>query len=92
MVENQRLINDLSQRETQEKPKCAKIQQRLITTRTKKQKKITVKRTVTNLGDLEFVNASKNTDSFHLRNNTCFLCLHSLVKTEANVWEISRAD
>ena len=29
---------------------------------------------------------------FLLRNKTCFLCLHSLVKTEANVWENSRAD
>ena len=29
---------------------------------------------------------------FHLRNKTCFPCLHSLVKTEANVWENSRAD
>ena len=28
----------------------------------------------------------------HLRNKTCFPCLHSLVKTEANVWENSRAD
>ena len=27
-----------------------------------------------------------------LRNKTCFPCLHSLVKTEANVWENSRAD
>ena len=27
-----------------------------------------------------------------LRNKTCFLCLHSLMKTEANVWENSRAD
>ena len=29
---------------------------------------------------------------FYLRNKTCFPCLHSLVKTEANVWENSRAD
>ena len=29
---------------------------------------------------------------FTLRNKTCFPCLHSLVKTEANVWENSRAD
>ena len=29
---------------------------------------------------------------FHLRNKTCFPCLHSLVKTEANVWENSRAN
>ena len=28
----------------------------------------------------------------HLRNKTCFPCFHSLVKTEANVWENSRAD
>ena len=28
----------------------------------------------------------------YLRNKTCFLCLHSLVKTEVNVWENSRAD
>ena len=28
----------------------------------------------------------------HLRNKTCFPCLHSLVKTEANVWENSRAE
>ena len=28
----------------------------------------------------------------HLRNKTCFPCLHSLVKTEANVWENLRAD
>ena len=28
----------------------------------------------------------------YLRNKTCFACLHSLVKTEANVWENSRAD
>ena len=27
-----------------------------------------------------------------LRNKLCFPCLHSLVKTEANVWENSRAD
>ena len=27
-----------------------------------------------------------------VRNKTCFPCLHSLVKTEANVWENSRAD
>ena len=27
-----------------------------------------------------------------LRNKTCLPCLHSLVKTEANVWENSRAD
>ena len=25
----------------------------------------------------------------HLRNKTCFPCLHSLVKTKANVWENS---
>ena len=28
----------------------------------------------------------------YLRNKTCFPCLHSLVKTEANVWENLRAD
>ena len=28
----------------------------------------------------------------YLRNKICFPCLHSLVKTEANVWENSRAD
>ena len=28
----------------------------------------------------------------YLRNKTCFPCLHSLVKTEVNVWENSRAD
>ena len=28
----------------------------------------------------------------YLRNKTGFPCLHSLVKTEANVWENSRAD
>ena len=28
----------------------------------------------------------------YLRNKTCFLCLHGLVKAEANVWENSRAD
>ena len=28
----------------------------------------------------------------HLRNKTCFPCLHSLVKTKANVWENARAD
>ena len=28
----------------------------------------------------------------HLRNKTCFPCLHRLVKNEANVWENSRAD
>ena len=27
-----------------------------------------------------------------LTNKACFQCLHSLVKTEANVWENSRAD
>ena len=27
-----------------------------------------------------------------LRNKTCFPCLYSLVKTEANVWENSRTD
>ena len=26
---------------------------------------------------------------YSLRNKTCFQCLHSLVKTEANVWENS---
>ena len=28
----------------------------------------------------------------HLRNKSCSPCLHSLVKTEVNVWENSRAD
>ena len=28
----------------------------------------------------------------YLRNKTCSPCLHSLVKTEANVWENSRAE
>ena len=33
-----------------------------------------------------------NTDVFHLRNKTCSPCLDSLVKTEANLRENSRAD
>ena len=28
----------------------------------------------------------------HVRNKTCSLCLYSQMKTEANVWENSRAD
>ena len=31
-------------------------------------------------------------NTYYLRNKTCFPCLHSLVKTEANVWENLRAD
>ena len=30
--------------------------------------------------------------SLYLRNKTCFPCLQSLVKTEANVWKNSKAD
>ena len=30
--------------------------------------------------------------ALHLRIKTCFPCMHSLVNTEANVWENSRAD
>ena len=37
-------------------------------------------------GGLNFF-LSKLVQWLHLRNKTCFPCLHSLVKTEANVWE-----
>ena len=33
-----------------------------------------------------------NSNISYLRNKACFPCLHSLVKIEANVWEISRTD
>ena len=38
------------------------------------------------------VSLSCHTHLCELRNKTCFLCLHSLGKTEANVWENSMAD
>ena len=39
---------------------------------------------------LNFVSISLKISNFYLRNKTFFPCLHSLVKTEANVWENSQ--
>ena len=36
--------------------------------------------------------ANEKERKFQSNDNTCSLCLHSLVKTKANVWENSRAD
>ena len=41
---------------------------------------------------VETTNVQFKVIAFHLTIRTCFPCLHSLVKTEANVWENSRAD
>ena len=38
-----------------------------------------------------FTTLITNSDASLLRNKTCSLCLHSLVKTKGNVWEKSRA-